>query len=144
VGTWNIHGAVGTDRRYVPTRIVGVLSELDADVMALQEVPHNDDFLARPRARDRLPRRRGSAVQSTRDEFGNAVLSRRAFDRVAHVDLTVDSHEPRGALDVRIDVGARDSLRVLATHLGLRPGERREQVKRLLAAVEVEGAQPTI
>ena len=37
--TWNIHGAVGGDRRYVPKRIFDVLSELGADVVALQEVP---------------------------------------------------------------------------------------------------------
>jgi len=38
VATWNIHGAVGTDGRYAPSRIVDVLAELDADIVALQEV----------------------------------------------------------------------------------------------------------
>jgi len=147
VGTWNIHGAVGGDRRYAPTRIVDVLSEIDADLIALQEVPlqrAHDSFIVDLEhatgyhvATGPLYRRRGT-------DFGNAVLSRHALDRVAHVDLTVEAHEPRGALDVRIDIGAHRQLRVLATHLGLRPGERREQVKRLLAAVEVEGPQPTI
>jgi endonuclease/exonuclease/phosphatase family metal-dependent hydrolase len=143
VGTWNIHGAVGADRRYAPSRIVGVLSELDADVVALQEVPHNN-FLSHLEHATGYHVAAGPLFQRRGTEFGNAVLSRRAFDRVAHVDLTVHSYEPRGALDVRIDVGAQGPLRVLATHLGLRPGERREQVKRLLAAVEVEGPQPTI
>jgi endonuclease/exonuclease/phosphatase family metal-dependent hydrolase len=35
-------------------------------------------------------------------------------------------------------------LRVLATHLGLRPRERRQQVRKLLAAVESELSHPTI
>jgi endonuclease/exonuclease/phosphatase family metal-dependent hydrolase len=35
-------------------------------------------------------------------------------------------------------------LRVIATHLGLRPSERREQVKRLLAALERERPLPTV
>jgi len=143
VGTWNIHGAVGADGRYAPSRIVGVLSELDADVVALQEVPHNN-FLAHLEHATGYHVAAGPLFQRRGTEFGNAVLSRHAFDRVAHVDLTVHSYEPRGALDVRIDVGAYSPLRVLATHLGLRPGERREQVKRLLAAVESEGPQPTI
>ena len=38
VATWNIHGAVGTDRRYAPARIVDVLGEIGADIVALQEV----------------------------------------------------------------------------------------------------------
>ena len=37
--TWNIHGAVGTDRACEPGRIARVLQEIDADVVALQEVP---------------------------------------------------------------------------------------------------------
>ncbi len=147
VGTWNIHGAVGTDGRYAPTRIIDVLSELRADLVALQEVPlqgAHDNFLANLEHATGYHVAAGPLFQRRGTEFGNAVLSRHAFDRVAHVDLTVRTYEPRGALDVRMDVGARDPLRVLATHLGLRPGERREQVKRLIAAVEVEGPQPTM
>ncbi len=63
---------------------------------------------------------------------------------VAHLDLAVGAYEPRGALDVCIDVGVSSPVRVLATHLGLRPGERREQVRRLLAAVERESPHPTL
>ncbi|WP_415914697.1 endonuclease/exonuclease/phosphatase family protein, partial [Paraburkholderia sp. J41] len=37
--TWNIHGAVGTDGVRAPGRIARVLQTLDADVVALQEVP---------------------------------------------------------------------------------------------------------
>jgi endonuclease/exonuclease/phosphatase family metal-dependent hydrolase len=36
VATWNIHRAVGADGRYAPTRIVDVLFELGADLVALQ------------------------------------------------------------------------------------------------------------
>ena len=38
VATWNIHGAVGADQRYAPERIVDVLTEMGADIVALQEV----------------------------------------------------------------------------------------------------------
>ncbi|MBV8262125.1 MAG: endonuclease/exonuclease/phosphatase family protein [Paraburkholderia sp.] len=37
--SWNVHGAVGTDRMCAPERIARVLLEIDADVVALQEVP---------------------------------------------------------------------------------------------------------
>src|SRR5947207_2631743 len=35
-------------------------------------------------------------------------------------------------------------MRVVGTHLGLRPGERREQVRRLLAAIERDVPHPTV
>src|SRR5439155_964389 len=77
-------------------------------------------------------------------DFGNAVLSRFAFKTIAHLDLAVGDYEPRGALDVCIETGAQQVLRVVATHLGLRPGERREQVRRLLAAIERDVPHPTV
>jgi endonuclease/exonuclease/phosphatase family metal-dependent hydrolase len=47
------------------------------------------------------------------------------------VDLSWRRREPRGAIAADLDCGGR-ALRVVATHLGLRPAERREQVERLL------------
>ncbi len=38
IASYNIHGGIGIDRHFVPKRIVGVLSELRADIIALQEV----------------------------------------------------------------------------------------------------------
>ena len=37
VASYNIHKAVGLDRRRDPDRVVAVLRELDADIIALQE-----------------------------------------------------------------------------------------------------------
>ncbi|MGG6739713.1 UNVERIFIED_CONTAM: hypothetical protein QE602_10930, partial [Streptococcus suis] len=39
VATYNIHGAIGTDGVVSPQRIAQVLKEINADVVALQEVP---------------------------------------------------------------------------------------------------------
>jgi endonuclease/exonuclease/phosphatase family metal-dependent hydrolase len=147
VATWNIHRATGTDGRYTPERTVGVLKEINADVVALQEVASEEahaDFLVDLERETGyhvvaglLPQRRGS-------DFGNAVLSKFPVHSVDHLDLAVDHYEPRGALDVCLDLGLRSLLRVVATHLGLRPGERREQVRRILAAVERESPQPML
>jgi endonuclease/exonuclease/phosphatase family metal-dependent hydrolase len=63
--------------------------------------------------------------------FGNALLTRRRVLDVRHVDLTVYRREPRAALDVDLDIDGA-AVRVLVTHLGLLPGERRTQVRRLL------------
>jgi endonuclease/exonuclease/phosphatase family metal-dependent hydrolase len=147
VATWNIHGAVGTDRRYAPGRIVDVLKEMGADIVALQEVASqaaHENFLAD------LERATGYHVvvgvlrQRRGSDFGNAILSRFPVRSVEHLDLAVHRYEPRGALDVCIDIGRPAPLRVIGTHLGLRPGERREQVRRLLAVVERDSPHPML
>jgi phospholipase D1/2 len=147
VATWNIHGAVGGDGRYAPGRVVDVLGELNADLVALQEVASaqaHECFLTDLGSATGYHVASGPLLQQHGSDFGNAVLSRYAFKTIAHLDLAVDDYEPRGALDVCIEIGTRPALRVLATHLGLRPGERREQVRRLLAAVEREIPHPTL
>jgi len=147
VATWNIHGAVGIDGRYAPARIVGVLREIDADVVALQEVASEEahtSFLADLERDTGYHVVAGLLRQHHGSDFGNAILSRFPVRSVEHLDLAVDHYEPRGALDCCIDLGLRPLLRVVATHLGLRPGERREQVRRILARVECDSPRPTL
>jgi endonuclease/exonuclease/phosphatase family metal-dependent hydrolase len=147
VATWNIHAAVGTDGRYVPGRVVDVLKEIDADIVALQEVASAEahaDFLGDLERATGFHLVAGLLRQRRGHDFGNAILSRFAVLSVERLDLTVGGYEPRGALDVCVDVGAPTPLRVMATHLGLRPGERREQVRRILGVVERDSPHPTL
>jgi endonuclease/exonuclease/phosphatase family metal-dependent hydrolase len=138
IASYNIHACVGSDGRRDPARVAAVLREIDADVIGLQEVdarpgPTSDSmqmqFLAamlghHAVAGPTLLREGGS-------EYGNALLTRRRVLDVRRVDLTVYRREPRGALDVDLDVDG-SIVRVVVTHLGLLPGERRKQVRRLL------------
>jgi endonuclease/exonuclease/phosphatase family metal-dependent hydrolase len=147
VATWNIHGAIGADGRYAPARIVDVLREIDADIVALQEVASeqaHENFLRDLERETGFHVAAGLLRQRHGDDFGNALLSRYPVQSVEHLDLTVDHYEPRGAIDVCIDVGIALPLRVIATHLGLRPGERREQVRRIISAFERDSPHPTL
>ena len=147
VATWNIHGAIGVDGRYAPARVVGVLREIDADIVALQEVASeqaHENFLRDLERETGFHVAAGLLRQRRGEDFGNALLSRYPVQSVEHLDLTVDHYEPRGAIDVCIDIGIVSPLRVIATHLGLRPGERREQVRRIIAAVERDSPHPTL
>lgn len=146
VATWNVHSGVGRDRRYAPARIANVVLETGADIVALQEVGTRDtsealfDALVRGtgfHAVDGWTCKRGGC------DFGNVVLSRFPIAETHRIDLSVPGREPRGALDVVV-AAPHGALRVIATHLGLRPGERRTQVKRLLAALERERRLPTV
>jgi endonuclease/exonuclease/phosphatase family metal-dependent hydrolase len=134
VASYNIHLAIGNDGQFDPARIAAVLEEIDADVVALQEVqlgPEPFDVLAFLHERTGYEPIAGPTLYGRHGHYGNAVLSRRAVVGVRQLDLSVARHEPRGALDVTV-LGAGGPVRVIATHLGLRPGERRRQVRRLL------------
>jgi endonuclease/exonuclease/phosphatase family metal-dependent hydrolase len=135
LASYNIHVAIGTDGRFDPARIAAVLGEMDADVVALQEVqfgPAPFDMLNFLREATGYVGIAGPTLKGRHGEYGNAVLTRRPVVDVRQVNLSVARREPRGALDVTV-LGRGGPLRVVATHLGLRPAERREQTRRLLA-----------
>jgi endonuclease/exonuclease/phosphatase family metal-dependent hydrolase len=144
VASYNVHGGVGTDGNFEPDRIAQVITELGADVVGLQEVHSGDGSFS---ILERLATATGmrsiagpTLTRPSHGEFGNALLTRHAVVSVRQLDLAVWGREPRGALDVLLDCGY--PLRVLATHLGLRPWERREQVAKLLEALtQDEGEQ---
>jgi endonuclease/exonuclease/phosphatase family metal-dependent hydrolase len=74
----------------------------------------------------------------------NALLTLREVRTVRSYDLTFRSREPRSALDVELWAGGQ-IVRVIVTHLGLRPGERRFQVKKLLTVLKaIPSEQPVI
>jgi endonuclease/exonuclease/phosphatase family metal-dependent hydrolase len=146
IATYNIHRGYGRGRRQDLDRVVAVLREMAADVLALQEVDSDPD----PSEEDLLDhlahlatatgfhavtgptlRRRGMA-------YGNLLLSRHPVGEVVHLDLCVSGCEPRAAIDARLRVEDTD-VRVIVTHLGLRPRERHEQVARLLRRMAPRG-----
>lgn len=137
VATWNVHGFVGRDGAHDPGRTLRVLQELDADVVALQEVvsPDGEDPLDAIARRLGVEPVRGPTLERRAGLYGNAILTRLPVRRVRRIDLSVPGREPRGALDCILDAGLAP-LRVLATHLGLRARERRLQAVRLAAEIE--------
>lgn len=142
VASYNVHAGIGSDGAFEPARIARVIAELGADVVGLQEVHSGAGEFS---MLDELGRATGmnavagpTHTRETHGDYGNALLTRHPILSVRQLDLAVWGREPRGALDVVIDCGYK--LRVLATHLGLRPWERRDQVARLLQALgEDEG-----
>ena len=134
IASYNIHGGIGTDRHFVPKRIAGVLAELNADIVALQEVESRAtgfDMLAYLRDQTGFEAIAGPTLLRAGGDYGNGLLTRYRVQSVRRIDLSISGREPRGALDVELACGGHQ-VRVVATHLGLRPAERREQVQRLL------------
>jgi endonuclease/exonuclease/phosphatase family metal-dependent hydrolase len=135
IASYNVHRAIGTDGRFDPRRVLAVLREIDADVIALQEVEAHDsgaDMLAWLGEQTGFQAIAGTTLLRHDGRFGNGLLTRCPVQDKRLCDLSWRGREPRGAIAADIDCGGGDILRVVATHLGLRPAERRDQVQRLL------------
>jgi endonuclease/exonuclease/phosphatase family metal-dependent hydrolase len=148
VATYNVHRCTGTDGRRDAQRVAAVVRELECDLVGLQEVDNEPGSLPESMQLDFLAARTGlHAVPGLRivrhlGHYGNALLTRHPILRVRRHDLTHSRFEPRGALDVELLIdGIR--CRVIVTHLGLVPGERREQMRRIVAlAAETPADEP--
>jgi endonuclease/exonuclease/phosphatase family metal-dependent hydrolase len=148
VATYNVHCCIGGDGRLAPARIVGVLAELEADVFALQEVDARDaatgldqfEFLARATGMYAVE---GPTLAHDRGRYGNVLLSRFALGDVVRIDLSVAGREPRGAIEAVVQTAA-GPLRILATHLGLDPRERRAQAARLAGRLGEPGDESPV
>jgi endonuclease/exonuclease/phosphatase family metal-dependent hydrolase len=140
VATYNVHGCADL------ARTTAVLRALDADVIALQEVRwrpwdalHVLDELA---ARLGYAPLAGPTLLRPDGHYGNALLTRLPVVEVKPVDLSVPGREPRGALAAVLQ-SPSGPLTMIATHLGLAPGERRRQMRRVLALVH-KAAKPVV
>ena len=136
LASYNVHRAIGRDRRTDPGRILGVLREINADVYALQEVEAHDtggDMLAWLAREMDAAAIAGTTLLRHDGHYGNGLLARcNCIVRSELVDLSWREREPRGAISADLDFGGGHVLKVVATPLGLRPAERREQVERLI------------
>lgn len=149
VASYNIHQCVGADGRRLPDRVAEVLAEIAADVVALQEVDARPGAASDSMQMQHLASRlglhafAGPTILRHDGHYGNALLTRHPVLDLRHVDLTVYRREPRAAIDADLDAGGR-AVRVIATHLGLLPGERRFQARRLLELLSADSDVPVI
>lgn len=137
IATYNIHKCQGLDGRVRPERILTVLRQLDADIIALQEVlclPQDvcGDDPAQYFAKELgYHCQLGENRQLRGGPYGNVTLSRWAFGFTRNYDLTVAGREPRGCL--RTDVmHTGETLHIFNVHLGTAFLERRHQGRKLL------------
>jgi endonuclease/exonuclease/phosphatase family metal-dependent hydrolase len=135
VVTYNIHKCRGLDQRIRPARIVEVLKELDADLIALQEVVSHRGHKSNDQARIiadglELQYAFGETRRMKRGRYGNAILSRFPVSVSQNYDISAPGREPRGCLRADIQVGP-SLLHIFNVHLGTAYFERRHQGRRL-------------
>jgi endonuclease/exonuclease/phosphatase family metal-dependent hydrolase len=131
VVTYNVHKCRGMDGRTSAVRIAGVLREIDAGVIALQEVlEHQAEAIS---AELGLPFVLGENRKHRGYGYGNVVLSRFPMRATRNYDLSVRGREERGCLRVDLDIGGGAMLHVFNVHLGTALIERRHQGRKLIA-----------
>jgi endonuclease/exonuclease/phosphatase family metal-dependent hydrolase len=136
VATYNVHRWTGINGRSRPdaARAGFVISELDADVIALQEVlrPFNgEDPLEILAETLRLHIAFAATRVHKRGELGNAILARWPIAGVSMVDLSFSRLERRVAVAAQFQCET-GMLDVVATHLALGDRTRHRQVRSLL------------
>lgn len=140
--SYNIHRAIGIDRRFRPERIVKILSHYNPDIILLQEVdsgaPRSRNLdLAKELAQDLgLPYYAvGHNVTLRKGRYGNATLSRFPILRERNIDLTIDNKKRRGCqhtlINITPDKKSSFKLDVFNLHLGLSARERHKQIQLL-------------
>jgi endonuclease/exonuclease/phosphatase family metal-dependent hydrolase len=160
LASYNMHKAVGLDGRRDPHRVLRVLQEIDADIVALQEadkrtggrgstVPHaliDSHGLYKPvHLGVRHKRAFEKARQHTDRLFrldtrnigwhGNAILVKQHVGVLDCAALELPTLEPRGAVIAELLVG-ETPLRIVGMHLDLSGLWRRRQVRAILQAIE--------
>jgi len=131
VVTYNVHKCRGLDGRAIPARIAAVLREVDADVIALQEVL--DQQAEAISAELKLPFVLGENRKHHGFGYGNVVLSRFPIGMMRNYDLSVRGREERGCLRADLLVDDGTVLHVFNVHLGTALIERRHQGRKLIA-----------
>lgn len=150
VATYNICKSVGTDLRRRPDRVLAVLRELDADVVAVQEVDR--------RFGERATALSPEAIEAETPYFavpfgvrpaslgwhGNVLLARRGTAVRGTRRLELPALEPRGAVLADLQVNGTE-VRVIGMHLGLIGHWRRRQARAVLMCLEaLEDPLPTV
>lgn len=138
VATYNIHKCRGIDQRVRPGRVAQVIAELDADIVALQEVvgrgshTHEDQTRYMTEALGYHPAF-GENRQHNGGAYGNLLLSRLPIIGSWNYDITASGREPRGVLRADVRMADGHVLHLFNVHLGTAYRERGEQARHLVS-----------
>ena len=145
--SYNIHRAIGIDRRFRLQRIVDILAHHAPDIVLLQEVdvgvPRSRKLDLAKELAEQLGYQHyavGLNVKLRQGMYGNATLSRFPIVQERNIDLTIDWRKARGCLYTCLNIpkenGEEKRLSVFNMHLGLSFQERPRQVGLLVRSEE--------
>lgn len=127
------------DGRVRPRRIVDVLREIDADIIAFQEVVRHTTSRPEQDQAQFIAAELGMNLQFGRNRqhhagaYGNALLSRYPLRANSNYDITARNREPRGCLHADVELPGGELLHVFNVHMGTSFLERRKQARELVS-----------
>ena len=151
LASYNIHKAVGTDRKRDPSRILKVLGEVDADVVILQEADRRfgqrertlPDFLVEQHT-DYMPVP-FDVQHDSMGWHGNTIMVRRDITVLEHDVLHIPYLEPRGVVTATLRLPTGPELTVFGMHLDLSGLWRVRQARAIAELARVAQEQrPTL
>lgn len=138
VVTYNVHQCRGLDRKLSPRRILDVLQEIGADLIALQEVLNLNGGAREMNQGLYLAEELGlhHVIGGNRvlqeGCYGNLILSRFPILESCNHDISISGREPRGCLRADVELGG-NRLHFFNAHLGTSLRERSLQARKLVA-----------
>lgn len=150
VASYNIRKSVGLDRKRRPERIIEILNEINADVVALQEVDRRTGLRETTIPREMIEAETDLKVVeiATRPDsigwHGNAILVRKDAEVMVERRHDIPVLEPRGAISTDILLNG-EHLRIVGMHLALLRSYRRQQIRAVTSQIQRLTAQiPTL
>ena len=146
IATYNIHKSRGLDRRFRPQRILEVLRELDADLIALQEVVSRKGSGREEDQERYFAEELGyySVMGENRTHeggaYGNVLLTRFPMHSFHNYDISAAGRERRGCLRADVRLG-ETVLHIFNVHMGTAFFERRKQALKLLGKEILESGE---
>jgi endonuclease/exonuclease/phosphatase family metal-dependent hydrolase len=148
VASYNIRKGVGLDWQRQPRRVVEVMGQLGADVIALQEVDRrlgsrrsalSPALLAEQGWSVVAPDPRGESL----GWHGNAILARSTVSVLEHQSLDLPCLEPRGAVSAVMESRGQ-RFRLVGVHLSLSRRFRQSQIRHIVRHLDETGPMPSI
>lgn len=149
IASYNVHKCIGVDKKFDPERTVEVISELNADIVAIQEADKRFgersgllDLQSLERDSGLVPVPIQAMSPTGHGWHGNLLLIRHGLIRDIQ-QLKLPGVEPRGAVIADIDF-EDGPLRIIAAHFGLLKHSRSKQAETLLSMIKEDTDRPTI
>lgn len=134
--TWNIHGGKGLDFRHDIHRIGKILHELNADIVALQEVDLRKKSIFKSDILEFLKDKIGKyschawTITEKFGNYGHVLISKYPLDCHLTHNISVAHREPRSIIEAMICLSGI-KFRVIAVHLGIGIKDKHFQLRKL-------------
>ncbi len=141
VGTYNVHGCVGTDRQRSEARIAEVIAGMSVDIVGLQELDHSRPRSASADQAALIAQELGwkhvfhPAMRNGDEQYGDAIVSRLPFTvkRTAELPGTAPWYCREKRIAIWLDLDTHlGPVQFINSHFGLGRLERSLQAKMLV------------